>query len=272
MIQQSRKIHAIFIILFLLAFVKNPANKILLSAAEFPISSGALPTAAVVTAVYDGDTVKVKFENGISKRIRLLGVDAPEMNDPREKMKFWAHMAKRLSFFYLYRKEINLSYDSEIEDKYGRILAYVWTKEKGLFNDFILRQGFAFAFLNFPLKKDYAIRLKEAEREAQKSQKGIWRRRDFPSLRAQEAKHHLGEVLSVKYTCSKVEAKRNFFILHSGENFQALIPMENIVSFPDPRSFQGKVLSVIGFIEDYKGRTQIVIFLPQQIKIIDHSK
>jgi micrococcal nuclease len=42
------------------------------------VPAGEEPTAATVTRVIDGDTVEVRFENGIEDTVRLLGVDSPE--------------------------------------------------------------------------------------------------------------------------------------------------------------------------------------------------
>ena len=247
----------------LIIFRALPAFIILISL-SFPTSS--FPDKGIVTAVYDGDTVKVRLANSVEKRIRLIGIDTPEMEDPREEIKFFAYMAKRFTFFYLYREEIKLSYDWQLEDNYGRLLAYVWTEKQGLFNDFIIRQGFAFAFLSYPFRKDYQEQFKEAETEARKMERGLWKKEDYPVVQAKEARQYLGQILTVKYVCSKVEAKRQFYFLCSSEgDFEALIPQENISSFPDIKSFQNKALAVTGFIEEYRGQVQIMVFFPLQI-------
>jgi micrococcal nuclease len=224
------------------------------------------PESGLVTAVYDGDTIKVRFKNAQEKKVRLIGIDAPEIEDSKEEAKFRAQMAKRFAFFYLYRETIKLSYDWEIEDKYGRLLAYIWTEKQGLFNKFILSEGFAAVFLKFPFK--YREEFIEAEREARKLEKGLWKKGSYPSISVQETRAYLGKLLSVKYTCSRVQAKGKFIFLYSsGEEFSTLIPRENISFFPDLKSFEGKALIVTGFLEEYKEKPQIVAFFPRQIKI-----
>jgi endonuclease YncB( thermonuclease family) len=59
------------------------------------------PENGLVTAVYDGDTIKVKFKSGLEKVVRLIGIDSPETDAAREEIKFRAYMAKRFVFFYL---------------------------------------------------------------------------------------------------------------------------------------------------------------------------
>ncbi|HDZ26029.1 MAG TPA: hypothetical protein ENH65_05905, partial [Candidatus Aminicenantes bacterium] len=61
------------------------------------------PESGLVTAVYDGDTIKVRFKNEKERKIRLIGIDTPEIGDSREEAKFRAHIARRFAFFYLYR-------------------------------------------------------------------------------------------------------------------------------------------------------------------------
>ena len=224
------------------------------------------PESGLVTAVYDGDTIKVKFKNEKERKVRLIGIDAPEIGDSREEAKFRAHMARRFAFFYLYRKTVKLSYDWEIEDKYDRLLAYVWTEKQGLFNKFILSEGFAAVFLKFPFK--YREEFIEAEREARELEKGFWKKGPYPSISVQDTRAYLGKLLSVKYTCSRVQTKGKFvFLYSSGEEFSTLVPRESISFFPELKSFKGKALTVTGFLEEYKEKHQIVAFFPRQIKI-----
>jgi len=229
-------------------------------------SKASLPESALVTTVYDGDTIKVRFKNKQERKVRLIGIDAPEIENVREEVKFRAQMAKRFAFFYLYQKKIKLSYDWEMEDKYGRLLAYIWTEKQGLINKFILSEGFAVVYLNFPFK--YKEEFIEAEREARKLEKGLWKKGPYPSIPVSEVRAYLGKLLSVKYTCSGVQTKRKFvFLYSSGEEFSTLVPRENVSFFPELKSFRGKALTVTGFLEEYKGKPQIVAFFPRQIKI-----
>lgn len=228
--------------------------------------SSSYPESGLVTGVYDGDTIKVRFKNKQERKVRLIGIDAPEIENSREEAKFRAQMAKRFAFFYLYRKTIKLSYDWEIEDKYDRLLAYIWTEKQGLFNKFILSEGFAAVFLKFPFK--YREEFIEAETEARKLEKGLWKKGLYPSISVQDTRAYLGKLLSVKYTCSRVQTKGKFvFLYSSGEEFSTLVPRENVSLFRELKSFKGKVLKVTGFLEEYKEKPQIVAFFPRQIKI-----
>jgi micrococcal nuclease len=259
----------IFIVFFVLSFS-------LLFAERFqPFKqkkSFSLQESGLVTAVYDGDTIKVRFNNGQERRVRLIGIDSPETDDPQEKKRFQAYMAKRFAFYYLYRRTVKLSYEEgELEDKYGRLLAYIWTEKQGLFNKFILSEGFAYVYLNFPFR--YRREFIDTEEEARKLEKGFWQKGRYPSISASETRSHIGSLISVQFICLRVEAKGKFVFLHSSqEDFSALIPQENISLFPEVKSFEGKELSVTGFLEEYKSRPEIVIFFPIQIKVLNLNR
>ncbi len=258
----------IFIVFFVLSFSLLFAERFQLPKSK---KNSFLPDSGLVTAVYDGDTIKVRFSSGQERRVRLIGIDSPETNDPREEEKFYAFMAKRFTFYYLYNRTVKLSYEEgEIEDKYGRLLAYVWTEKQGLFNKFILSEGFAYVYLNFPVR--YRSEFADAEHEARKLEKGFWQKGRYLSIRASEARSHIGSLISVQFICLRVEAKGKFVFLHSSqEDFSALIPQENISLFFEVKSLEGQELSVTGFLEEYKGKPEIVVFFPRQIKVLSLS-
>jgi len=262
-------VRAIFILFVFLVFFGLFVIRFRQPLKELDSSTDLSPEAGVVIAVYDGDTIKVRFKNGVEKKVRLIGIDAPEISDERERVQFLAYMAKRFAYFHLYQKEVHLSYDWQLEDEYGRLLAYVWT-ESELFNDFILRQGFASAFLKFPFRKDYQIRFKKSEAFARKNGRGLWIQGRFPRIGVQEARYCLGKLVSVEYKCISLETKRKFLFLNSAEKeFSALIPQQSLSLFPDWKNYLNRKLIVTGFLEEYKGQPQIMMFLPSQIQTVD---
>ena len=170
---------SIFVLLVLLAFFGFFFKRIKQPSTELSVSSDSSPDTGIVTYIYDGDTGEVKFKDGHSTKIRLIGVDTPEMDDSRIKIQFWAYMAKRYSFFHLYQREIRLSYDWQLEDKYGRTLAYLWLDDE-LFNDRMIREGFAFVYLKYPFREDYKKKFKESEDFARKNERGLWNEGNYP--------------------------------------------------------------------------------------------
>ena len=75
------------------------------------------PSSGVVKSVMDGDTFDL--QNGIG--VRLIGIDAPNRGEAK-----WEEA--REAFVSLTRgKRVYLEYDRYQDDKYGRVLAWVWS-------------------------------------------------------------------------------------------------------------------------------------------------
>ncbi|MBS3819612.1 thermonuclease family protein [bacterium] len=253
------KIFLVVVFFFLLAGFF--ARRVLHIQEEQPSS---FSQSAEVRAVYDGDTIKVRFESGEERIVRLIGVNTPEMEASSSQKKWEALVSKRFAFYYLYPQTVDLSYDQDKEDTYGRLLAYIWTEDQGLFNEFMVKKGFARAYLKFPFR--YQESFYQAQKEAQREERGLWKERPYPSISPRQAGAHIGELITVEYECVSVEKEDQFVFLHSAEKkFSALIEEKNWDQFPDVRDYEGKKISVSGFMEEYKGNPQIIIFLPQQI-------
>lgn len=235
-----------------------------------PIRASNSSDRGVVVFVYDGDTVKVRFPGDFERTVRMIGINCPELDDPREDVQLQAHLAQRFAFYHLYHKNVRLTHDWEREDQHGRLLAYVWTEDDRLFNRFILEQGFASAFLKYPYREDYRQDFMAAEREARHQNRGLWQEPPYPEIGMNSIAQSLGRLVTVRYECLELEKKRGFVFLHSsGRSFAALIPQKNLPLFPDIETFRRAILSVSGFLEEFRGQPQIVVALPQQIERIE---
>ena len=225
-------------------------------------------TAAIVV-VYDGDTVKVRFGDGNERRVRLIGIDTPELDDERENVRFMAYVAKRYAFLKLYRKQVRLDYDWQSEDKYGRLLVFLTTEDGVLFNELILREGFAFKLRAFPFKPELMKRFEAAENEARRGEKGLWRKGEPPIVAPAEAAVLLGRLASVRMACASVEERKPFIVLRPPDGeFEVLVPERRRADFPGLDAMAGKTLLVKGLVEEFRGRVQIVADLPMQIRIL----
>lgn len=223
-----------------------------------------------MTTVYDGDTVKVRIRRDFERKVRLIGINCPEMEDPREEVRLQAHLAQRFTFYHLYRKNVRLTYDWEREDHLGRLLAYVWTEDDRLFNRFILEEGFASAFLKYPFREDYRQAFTAAERAARRRGRGLWLEPPYPKIGMNDAARSLGRLVTVRYECRELEKMRGFvFLQASGRKFAALIPEKNKPLFPDIETFRGVHLEVSGFLEEFRGQPQIVVDHPSQINRVE---
>jgi micrococcal nuclease len=139
------------------------------------IPAEALP--AVVETVIDGDTVWARPRaGGDLLRVRLIGIDAPETDPERGGPECLGAEAT------IHAREampvgatVFLTADREDADRFGRPLRYVWTADGTFVNEQAVRAGFARAVVFSPNDR-FATRLRAAEAEARRAERGIWGR------------------------------------------------------------------------------------------------
>jgi micrococcal nuclease len=124
---------------------------------------------ARVHQVHDGDTITLRLD-GKKYRTRLIGIDAPEMGQ-----RPWGRRAKDHLIQIMKRTnwKVYVETDEEQQDKYGRLLVYLWTKNHVLINEMMINDGYAASFTIEPNTK-YSNRFIKAENRARQKQKGIW--------------------------------------------------------------------------------------------------
>ncbi|MGI9427849.1 MAG: thermonuclease family protein [Bythopirellula sp.] len=126
----------------------------------------------VVQRVVDGDTIVLEKDR---LRVRLQGVDTPEMVQENGATQSWGPEATEYTLQFLKKANwrVRLVIDGETVDRYGRQLAFVW-HEGRLLNEELLQQGLAHAKTGFDFSRAMKDRLLQAQSEAQESLRGIW--------------------------------------------------------------------------------------------------
>ena len=127
------------------------------------------PQKARVVQVVDGDTVVLA--DGI--KVRVLGIDAPEMERNGRPADFLAHKAKAALAELTLDRTVSLSYDRLRYDHYGRLLAYLWLPDRTLVNAELVRRGLARVYFIAP-NLSYQDDLLMAQQEAIEARRGIW--------------------------------------------------------------------------------------------------
>jgi micrococcal nuclease len=136
----------------------------------------AVETNATVTHVVDGDTLDVWMDGGEEARVRLLGVNTPEVVDPRKPVECFGKEASAFTKSTLNGKRVRLEADPKADerDKYGRLLRNVILENGTDFNAELVASGYAYAYTFFPLdplRKREIIRLQNGAKSAGR---GLW--------------------------------------------------------------------------------------------------
>jgi len=71
-------------------------------------------------------------------------------------------------------KAVSLEFDLERQDRYKRLLAYVYLKDKTFVNAEIVKQGYA-SLMTYPPNVKYADLFLELYREARENKRGLWK-------------------------------------------------------------------------------------------------
>ena len=82
-------------------------------------------TEATCIRVIDGDTIEVLID-GDKYKVRYIGMDTPEMDDPRPDVRALAEEATLVNKNLVDGKVVELEKDVSETDRYGRLLRYVY--------------------------------------------------------------------------------------------------------------------------------------------------
>ena len=105
-----------------------------------------------VNRVIDGDTLDT--ERG---PVRLFGVDTPESGQ-----RCYSKAKNRLRG--LAGNSIRLEFGPRVNDQYGRLLAYVYTKDGLSIDEILVREGLALAWTRDGQHRDYLVGLEQETR------------------------------------------------------------------------------------------------------------
>lgn len=126
-----------------------------------------------VTRVTDGDTVRVTPAVDGEGAVRLIGVDAPETARSPRGAQPYGEEAAEFAEDSLEGQRVTLRFDAERRDDYGRTLAYLYLPDGTMFNETLLRRGYA-QVATFPPNVRHVEEFRAAQEEAREADRGIW--------------------------------------------------------------------------------------------------
>lgn len=132
------------------------------------------PDTYTVAKVVDGDTLDIVM-TGKAVRVRLIGLDTPEIVDPRKPVQCFAREASGKAKQTLNGQSVRIETDpsQDTYDTYGRLLAYVYLSDGILFNKYMVAEGYGHEY-TYRLPYKYQADFKAAEKSARENKKGLW--------------------------------------------------------------------------------------------------
>ena len=114
--------------------------------------------------VVDGDTIRAEAK-GKEIKIRLVEIDAPEMNQP------FGAQSKNFLNRLLYEKDVTLI--AQGEDRYGRVLGNLFSNELNV-NMLMVKFGFAWVYDKYAKNSSLYV----YQDQAKAKNLGLWRAKD----------------------------------------------------------------------------------------------
>ena len=134
-------------------------------------------TNAIVVRVVDGDTIDVRIDgDDHDEKVRFLGVNTPETVDPRRAVQCFGKQASNFTKALLTNKRVRLDPDPQADerDKYHRLLRNIVLSDGTDVNASLVRSGYAYAYVSFPLNKERKKQLLRLQSEAEAMKRGLW--------------------------------------------------------------------------------------------------
>jgi len=142
-----------------------------------------------VASVFDGDTFRARS----GERIRLLGINTPEVGHGNQPEQPYAKQAKLRLIQLITGKSVQLRLDKEKQDKYGRTLAHIYLRDGRWINNIMVAEGLAHVY-TFAPNFYRADELLQSESLARNDMRGLWKSSRFRVLDASNiSSRHIGQ-------------------------------------------------------------------------------
>ncbi|MGM0471575.1 MAG: thermonuclease family protein [Bacillota bacterium] len=222
-----------------------------------------------INRVIDGDTVETKS----GQKIRLIGVDTPELDSIRETVQHQAKKAYHYTKKELTNQTAYLEFDVERLDQYKRTLAYLYLPDGQLFNNQLVKAGYAY-LLTIPPNLKYVDLFKQSLNKARRQKRGLWQKntsKQLPIISWSEAQEYLDQPVVVKGKIDNTHNSGDAIFLNFSSNYQdtltAVIFSRYQANFPaQPADYYlNKQVKIRGKITEYQNAPQIILKSQKQI-------
>lgn len=212
-------------------------------------SIGVIPPAQTVNKVVDGDTLRLRD----GRRVRLIGINAPEMGGRGRSTEAYAVQATRrlTALVKANNNKVSLRMGEPSHDRYGRVLAHVYNRAGVSLEAQMVAEGLAYHTVVAP-NTALAECLMQAEKQARGQRLGVWENAVFTPA---EKVNTSGFTL-LQGRIERVQRNRGGVWLELGHSVTVNIPLSALQYFEGERfeHWQGRTLKTRGWISERKGK------------------
>jgi|GEM_PF-3590759 len=147
-------------------------KKLLLTCAALPSFCFGIEEMVTITRVVDGDTVIIERDNGSQERLRIVGIDTPEIVANNRPVECYGSEASTYAKQLLPTNSTVTFVHENKKDKYDRSLGYLSLVNGEDFGEVMIRDGYAYAYRSFNHKRRSLYIRTESQARLQKN--GLW--------------------------------------------------------------------------------------------------
>lgn len=222
----------------------------------------------VVANVIDGDTLVLRD----SRRIRLLGINTPEIAHRRQPGEPLGEQAKHYLDTLVRDKRVRLRYDLQHHDHYHRLLAHLYLEDGEDINALLLQKGFARAFFLWPNMAS-AAHYYALEKSARKHRRGIWGLPNYQVKTTDELVTQRNRFTRIRDQVIRVEQRGRYDYLVFSHELHVAIKLERLPLFEkagvDIPALAGHHLTLRGWLGQRHGAPYMKLDNPFQLEQIE---
>lgn len=205
-----------------------------------------------VASVTDGDTLRLRD----GRRVRLIGVNAPELGGKGRTAEPFAQASKRRlqALVEASGGRIGMLPGQQARDHYGRVLAHAFDAKGANLEAALLADGLGY-FVAIAPNTALADCHRRVELQAREAGQGLWRR--SPAIAAKDLRG-AGFAL-VRARVERLEQNRSGLWLELEGPLVLQIPQQDVAGFDQKAlaDLRGRTIEVRGWVIDRKGRADL---------------
>ena len=224
-------------------------------------------TSATVRSVYDGDTLTLTD----GRRVRLIGVNTPEMNQGRNPQALAIEARNHLrKLLFMAQNRVLLKVGKDTHDRHERLLAHLYLQDGRSLAEELVKKGYGWV-VAVGENTSAAACLKLAENLARNNKKGVWSRPKFQATAAKNLKLRMRGFKLIHGRVTRVNESLKAIWLHLDNKLSLRISKSALQYFPVKPSSQwiGTLLEARGWLYASKGKLSMNIYHPATLQQID---
>ena len=218
--------------------------------------------------VIDGDTLRLQD----NKLVRFIGVNTPEIDHDTGNSEPVAEAARDFLQTLIDQQQgsILMQVGMEPEDRHGRQLAHVFTRQGGNIQAQLISKGLG-VWITVPPNLEYMECYRQQEQQARQQKLGIWAAQFSTPRETTALSRQDRGFLWMRGKVTRIGHGKKYLWLNFGEAVAAQVHKDDLHYFPDPTfdTVKNKTISIKGWLYPYKKQLVMRLRHPASMEMLD---